>query len=112
MRLLAVGALFLGLGAFGADAAAKTASEPPRAWTETKCARYAAAWKTLTARRGTAGLSADFLLRHEAFISGGCAGEPGVCPRSTAELDVANAMIVAAMNAGTASTFPPFRCTR
>jgi hypothetical protein len=111
VRLLAVGALFLALGAYGGERA-KPASDVSRTWAETKCVRYSAAWRTLVARRGTAGLSADFLARHDAFLTGGCAGEIGVCPRSKAELDVANAMIVAAMNAGTASTFPPFRCTR
>jgi len=54
----------------------------------------------------------DFLANHEAFLASGCMKRPEVCPRSAEELDLANMMVVAAMNAGTASTFPPFRCNR
>ena len=50
--------------------------------------------------------------RHEAFIASGCTRQGNVCPRSAEELDLANMMVVAAMNAGTASTFPPFACRR
>lgn len=88
------------------------AAQEPKSWAQTKCERYAAAWSALMGRRGKAGLGADFLARHDAFIASGCTSPPDVCPRTAAELDVANAMVVAAMNAGAASTFPPFRCAR
>jgi hypothetical protein len=88
------------------------ASGQPSSWSETKCARYTAAWSALMTRRGPYGLGADFLGRHEAFIVSGCTSAPDVCPQSVAELNVANIMVIAAMNAGTASTFPPFRCPR
>ena len=79
-------------------------------WQATKCSRYAAAWTEARARFGTNGLSGEFLRRHEAFLASGCRGRRDVCPRSPAELEVANAMTIAAMNAGAASTFPPFLC--
>lgn len=85
--------------------------EPPaRTWTEEKCARYSKGWSELVARRGTAGLGEAFLARHEAFLASGCLARGDVCPRSAAELDVANILTILAMNAGTASTFLPFAC--
>jgi hypothetical protein len=77
-----------------------------------KCARYKTAWNEALVRRGTRGLGQDFLERHEAFLSSGCTTKGDVCPRSTEELELANIMVVAAMNAGTASTFPPFACRK
>lgn len=108
LALVVASALALGCG-FPLPA---LSSGRPASWTQTKCERYKAAWATLLGRRGPSGLGADFLARHEAFIASGCTSQPDVCPRSTAELDVANIMVIAAMNAGSASTFPPFRCAR
>ena len=79
---------------------------------EVKCARYKTAWSEALARRGTKGLGQEFLDRHEAFLASGCTAQANVCPRSAEELDLANMMVVAAMNAGTASTFPPFACRK
>ena len=84
----------------------------PQSWSEVKCERYAKAWSELLARRGRSGLGPDFVARHEAFIASGCTTRADVCPRSPAELDVANVMVILAMNAGTASTFLPFACPR
>jgi hypothetical protein len=81
-------------------------------WVEVKCERYRAAWTKALARRGTKGLSQAFLERHDAFLASGCTARADVCPRSAEELDLANIMVVAAMNAGTASTFPPFACRK
>jgi hypothetical protein len=95
------------------DAAGEAlAAGQPSSWAHTKCARYTAAWSSLMSKRGTSDLGAVFLSRHAAFIASGCSSAPDVCPRSAAELDVANIMVIAAMNAGTASTFPPFRCAK
>lgn len=79
-------------------------------WTERKCRIYRDGWARVIAARGTAGLGPVFLERHQAFIDGGCTGRAEVCPVSPEEFEVANTMIVLAMNAGTASTFPPFAC--
>ena len=85
---------------------------PPKPWPEVKCERYSKAWSEALARRGTRGLSQEFMERHEAFLASGCTTKADVCPRSGEELDMANMMVVAAMNAGTASTFPPFACRK
>lgn len=99
-------------GALLVLAALAAASASAATWAEEKCARYAAAWAALEARRGTDDLGAAFVARHEAFIASGCAARADICPQGDAEYEVANAMIVAAMNAGAASTFPPFACPR
>ena len=84
----------------------------PRSWPEVKCARYKKAWSDALAHRGTKGLGQEFIERHEAFLASDCTTKGDVCPRSAEELDLANMMVVAAMNAGTASTFPPFSCRK
>jgi hypothetical protein len=81
-----------------------------QSWPEVKCARYRQGWTEALARRGKQGLGQEFLDNHEAFLASGCTAPIDVCPRSEAELDFANIMVILAMNAGTASTFPPFRC--
>jgi hypothetical protein len=85
----------------------------PRTWTEEKCARYRSAWVNLLSRRGgTQGLGTKFVASHEAFLASGCTRKGEVCPQSGPELDVANMLVIAAMNAGTASTFLPFACPK
>lgn len=79
-------------------------------WSEVKCTRYKKAWSEALARMGTKGLGADFLERHDAFLASGCTTRGDVCPRAEEELVLANMMVIAAMNAGAASTFPPFAC--
>ena len=90
------------------------AQEPQsQSWTQEKCARYKTAWTTLLARRGgTQGLGPQFVASHEAFLASGCTAKGDVCPQSGPELDVANMLVIAAMNAGTASTFLPFACRK
>ena len=83
-----------------------------QSWSEVKCERYSKAWSDLLARRGTAGLSREFVERHEAFLASGCTAKADVCPRSSEELEVANFLVILAMNAGTASTFLPFACRK
>jgi hypothetical protein len=85
---------------------------PGQSWVEVKCERYKKAWAEALKRRGTKGIGPEFLDRHEAFLASGCTAQADVCPRSTEEFDLANMMVVAAMNAGTASTFPPFSCRK
>lgn len=85
-------------------------AQEPDGWAAEKCARYGAAWDEAKRRLSMDGVSGEFIARHDAFIASGCTTQADVCPRSARELDVANAMVVAAMNAGMASTFPPFAC--
>ena len=83
-----------------------------QSWSKVKCERYKKTWSDALARRGTRGLGGDFLDSHEAFLASGCTARADVCPRSAEELDLANVLVVAAMNAGTASTFLPFACRK
>ncbi len=83
-----------------------------QSWSEVKCERYSKAWSDLLARRGSSGLSKEFVDRHEAFLASGCTAKADVCPRSSEELEVANFLVILAMNAGTASTFLPFACRK
>jgi hypothetical protein len=96
--------LLLALGAMPA------AAQPAPSWAELRCGRYTAAWSEALARFGRAGLGAVFLERHEAFIRSGCRERLGVCPRSTEELAIADAVTVAAINAGATGSFLPFAC--
>lgn len=82
---------------------------PSRSWPEEKCHRYALSWSEALTRFGRAGLSEEFLTRHDAFLASGCRTR-NVCPRSPRELAMADVMTIAAMNAGTASSFVPFIC--
>ncbi len=81
-----------------------------RDWNAEKCARYAAMWPQALGMFGREGLSAEFLSRHAEFLASACRSRAEVCPRSPQELALADAMTIAAMNAGTASSFVPFRC--
>lgn len=102
-----IGPLAVLLALTGAAAEAQPRQTP---WTERRCALYAQAWSEALARFGTQGLAPVFLERHEAFLASGCQARLGACPRSPQELALADAMTVAAINAGAASTFPPFAC--
>lgn len=81
-------------------------------WPKEKCARYRKGWADLVARSGTGGFGADFLQAHDAFLASDCLAKANVCPRSPKELEAANALTLIAMNAGMASTFLPFNCSR
>jgi len=90
----------------------KEPASEPGLWSRTKCERYTKAWQIALARSGPTGLGAAFLTEHEAFLASGCSAPARVCPRSAEELALANVMVIAAMNAGMASTFLPFACRR
>jgi hypothetical protein len=89
-----------------------TTSATKRNWIEEKCFRYRQAWNDLLARRGTDRLSQDFIDQNTAFIDGGCTAKADVCPSTERDLEFANILTIRAMNAGTASSFPPFVCRR
>ena len=98
--------------ALAGPASAQGEAPAPGDWRAEKCARYRAAWDEALKRFTASGLSDDFLTAHEAFLARGCDDPRDVCPRSKEELALANVMVLRAMNAGTASTFPPFACRR
>lgn len=107
MRRAAIG---IGVLIAGAALAPGGAAQPSAGWAERRCARYAAAWTEGLARFGTDGLGAEFLRRHAAFLEAGCRGPREVCPRSPAELAMADVMSAAAVNAGATGSFLPFAC--
>jgi hypothetical protein len=82
---------------------------PAQDWPAEKCRRYGEAWSAAAQRLGTAGLSPGFLAAHAAFIASGCR-ERTACPRSPAEIAMADVMTVLALNAGMSGTFLPFIC--
>lgn len=104
---LALGALF----AFSTAPSALAQSAPDN-WPQVKCERWRKASDEALRRFGTKGLGQEFLARHEAFMALGCQTQPDVCPRSAEELNFANVMVMAGMNAGIASTFMPFACRK
>ncbi len=105
-RVGLLGVVLLGLGVAAAQAQPRSSGD----WNEVKCTRYAEAWSQALGRFGREGLGAAFLDAHAAFLASGCRDRAGVCPRSPQELALADVMTVAAMNAGTASSFVPFIC--
>jgi hypothetical protein len=112
LKSMAAIAALLAFGPASGVSPAVAQDTQPNTWPEVKCERYGKAWSEALARRGTKGLGQGFIERHEAFLASGCTARADVCPRSSEELDMANIMVVAAMNAGTASTFPPFACRK
>ena len=94
----------------GGTSPAIAQSVQKQSWPEVKCARYKKAWADAIAYRGTKGLSAEFLERHEAFLTSGCMARADVCPRSEEELYMVDMMVAAVVNAGIAGTFLPFIC--
>lgn len=90
----------------------RPAGAAAQSWPEVKCALYQQEWSETLARRGSRGLSPEFIASQQAFIASGCTDQGHVCPRSPEELDLANIMTIRAMNGGTASTFLPFACAK
>lgn len=93
-------ALLAGLLAAGAA----SAQPSPR------CPRYAADWAAAQRHFDLTAISPGFLAAHQAFLDSGCRSRAPICPGSDAETRLADAMTIAAMNAGAASSFLPFRC--
>jgi hypothetical protein len=78
-------------------------------WPAEKCRRYTEAWTVAVQHSGTAGLSPAFQAAHAAFLSSGCRTR-AACPRSQADISMADMMTVLALNAGMSGTFLPFVC--
>ena len=81
-----------------------------KAWAKEKCVRYERAWIRAKDFIGLDGVSNDFIKGNEKFIADGCSSGADVCPHSPQEIKLANALTMAAMNFGTASSFLPFIC--
>ncbi len=81
-------------------------------WPTEKCNRYKKAYDQSIAYLGKKGLSAEFLASHDAFLAANCQARAEVCARSKEELELANRLVLMAMNSGMSGTFLPFTCRR
>ncbi len=109
------GLLRLVLGGFSLVCLMPTAKAQyggPDSWPEAKCARYKAAYAQAISRQGMNGIGVAFIESHDAFLASGCLEGRDVCPRSTQELNLANTLVILAMNQRMASTFLPFACRK
>ncbi len=79
-------------------------------WQITKCRIYEQAWGRALDFFGSDNVNYNFIAQSENFIASGCTAGPAVCAQSSQELEIANALTLEMMNAGTASTFLPFKC--
>jgi hypothetical protein len=86
------------------------AQAPSTDWVAQKCAAYDAAWQQALDGFDANQINYGFIAGNENFIASGCTDSADICPRSDTELAIANALTLALMNAGTASTFLPFGC--
>lgn len=77
-----------------------------------KCAIFQSAFEKIMQTDARASMSASFIKENKSFITNGCADTPFVCPRNAADLAAVNALTVATMNRGMASTFVPFKCPK
>jgi len=80
------------------------------AWAQEKCARYSKAWDAIAPGFGIERLGDAFVTNHAAFLESDCTLPANVCPRSAAELEMANLLSLAALNAGMTGSFVPFAC--
>ncbi|CAH1678197.1 exported hypothetical protein [Hyphomicrobiales bacterium] len=83
---------------------------PAPDWPTEKCNRYKKAYEQALNRQGKQGLSPEFLASHDAFLAANCQARAEVCARSKQELDLANTLVLMAMNSGMSGTFLPFYC--
>lgn len=86
-------------------------AEDETGWQAEKCAIFESNWAKALEFFGSDNLNYNFIAQNENFIASGCTENPSICPQSNQELDIANALTMAMMNAGTASTFLPYRCS-
>jgi len=98
---------------FGAPAWAQeagTTAEGRSDWQRKKCDVYAKALDEILDHVGRDGVSDLFLARNREFIDSGCLADIDACPETDDDIEVANGLTIATMNAGAASSFSPFRC--
>lgn len=107
---LMVGAMLCGAPSLAAEAEPGTEIEGRSAWQVEKCDVFAKALDRILARMGTDGVSPDFIANNRAYIASGCLAPVDACPETPKDMEIANGLTIATMNAGAASTFSPFRC--
>lgn len=80
------------------------------AWQIEKCEVYKTALADILDHVGRDGVSPLFLARNTEFIESGCLKNVDACPQTDKDVEIANGLTIATMNAGAASSFSPFRC--
>jgi hypothetical protein len=80
------------------------------AWQVEKCEVYRKALADILDHMGRDGVSASFLERNNEYIDSGCLAAVDACPKTDKDVEIANGLTIATMNAGAASSFSPFRC--
>ncbi|KQW31274.1 hypothetical protein ASE36_03110 [Rhizobium sp. Root274] len=80
------------------------------AWQIKKCEVYRQALTEILDHVGRDGVSASFLERNREYIDSGCLAAVDACPQTDKDVEIANGLTIATMNAGAASSFSPFRC--
>jgi hypothetical protein len=101
------------IGVNGGSALAQEAgvtAEERSDWQRKKCDVYTKALAEILDHVGRDGLSEHFLARNREFIDSGCLADVDACPETEDDIEVANGLTIATMNAGAASSFSPFRC--
>ncbi|KPF46905.1 hypothetical protein [Rhizobium sp. AAP43] len=79
-------------------------------WQVEKCAVFAAALDRILKRMGEEGVTPAFIANNRAYIDSGCLSDVDACPETAKDIEIANGLTIATMNAGAASSFSPFRC--
>jgi hypothetical protein len=108
--LVLVGSTMIAAEAAAAEQEAGTVAGERSDWQTKKCDVYAKALAEILDHVGRQGVSEHFLTQNQAFIDSGCLADVDACPESEAEIEIANGLTIATMNAGAASSFSPFRC--
>ncbi|MDR7026706.1 hypothetical protein [Rhizobium rosettiformans] len=108
--LVFAGSTMIAAEAAAAEQEAGTVAGERSDWQTKKCDVYAKALAEILEHVGREGVSERFLAQNQAFIDSGCLADVDACPESEAEIEIANGLTIATMNAGAASSFSPFRC--
>lgn len=96
-------------GAFAEEEAGQTQATRST-WQIEKCEVYETALAEILDHVGRDGVSPLFLARNTEFIESGCLADIDACPQTDKDVEIANGLTIATMNAGAASSFSPFRC--
>lgn len=108
--LFLAGSTMIAVKAAAAEQEAGTVVGERSDWQTKKCDVYAKALAEILDHVGREAVSEHFLAQNQAFIDSGCLADVDACPESEAEIEIANGLTIATMNAGAASSFSPFRC--
>ncbi|TPP10297.1 hypothetical protein [Rhizobium glycinendophyticum] len=110
LRLLALACSFTLCAEARAEDEAGETESTRSPWQIEKCEVYRKALTEILAHVGRDGVSASFLERNNEYIASGCLAAVDACPQTDKDIEIANGLTIATMNAGAASSFSPFRC--